>query len=83
MNEEVGQKIKIVIHSENFYPTFEACKILDIDTCEICKILNKEATQALLQQVDSRIFFTRYDSLTPYKPYCEEIILLEIQNNYL
>lgn len=72
------EKNKLVIHSENFCPTLEACKILGKDTREICKKINEEATQALLQQVDSRIVFRRnYNALRPYKPYCEEMIILE------
>lgn len=72
------QENKLVIHSENFCPTLEACKILGMDTREVCKKLNEEATQVLLQQIDSRLVFKRnYDALRPYKPYCEEMIILE------
>lgn len=72
------QKTKIVIHSKNFCPTLEACKILGLDTREVCKELNEEPTQALLQQLDPRLAFTRnYDALRPYEDYCEEMITLK------
>lgn len=72
------RKNKLVIHSKNFCPTLEACKILDLDTREICKKLNERATQALLQQLDPRLIFTRnYDALMPNKDYCEEMIILK------
>jgi tRNA(adenine34) deaminase len=72
------QENKLVIHSENFCPTLEACKILGMDTRDVCKKLNEEATQVLLQQIDSRLVFKRnYDAIRPYKPYCEEMIILE------
>lgn len=68
---------KLIIHSKNFCPTLEACKILNLDTRQVCRKLNEEPTQALLQQIDPRLRFTRnYDSLRPYKTYCEEMILL-------
>ena len=72
------QKNKLVIHSRNFCPTLEACKILGLDTREVCKKLNEEPTQALLQQLDPRLVFTRnYDALSPYEAYCEEMIILK------
>lgn len=72
------QRTKIVIHSKNFCPTLEACKILGLDTREVCKELNEEPTQALLQQFDPRLTFKRnYDAIRPYKDYCEEMIILK------
>ena len=72
------QRKKLVIHSNNFCPTLEACNILGLDTREICKQLNEEPTEALLQQLNPSLRFKRnYNSLRPFKPYCEEIILLE------
>ena len=69
---------KLVIHSKNFCPTLEACKILGMDTREVCKKINEEPTQAFLQQIDSRLMFTRnYDAIRPYKDYCEEKIILK------
>lgn len=69
------EKSKIVIRSQNFCPTLEACKILDKDTREVCKQLSEEPTQALLQMLHPDLRFSRnYDAIRPYKPYCEEII---------
>lgn len=72
------QKNKLVIHSKNFCPTLEACKILDLDTREVCKHLNEGPTQVLLQQLNPKISFKRnYNSLRPFKPYCEEMIIID------
>jgi tRNA(Arg) A34 adenosine deaminase TadA len=71
------QKNKLVIHSKNFCPTLEACKILGLDTRDVCEKLSEEATQTLLQQLNPNIRFERnYDRLRPNKSYCEEMILL-------
>lgn len=70
------QDNKLVIHSKNFCPTLEACKILGLDTRDVCRQLNEEPTQALLQQLHPNLRFKRnYDSLRPFKPYCEEMII--------
>ena len=72
------RKNKFVIHSKNFCPTLEACKILGLDTRDICRQLTEAPMQALLQQLDPRLRFTRnYNALRPYTPYCEEMILLD------
>lgn len=72
------QSNKLVIHSKNFCPTLEACKILDLDTRVICRQLNEEPTQALLRQLNPKLRFKRnYNSLRPYADYCEEMIILD------
>ncbi len=69
---------KLVVHSKNFCPTLEACKILGLDTRDICRQLTEAPTQVLLQQLDPRLRFTRnYEQLRPHTPYCEEMILLD------
>lgn len=69
---------EIVFHSMNFCPTLEACKILGLDTREVCKKLNEDATDKLVKQVDPRLKFSRnYEKLRPYAPYCEERISFE------
>ncbi len=71
------KKDSLVIHSKNFCPTLEACKILDLDTRVVCKQLNEGPTQELLQQLNPNLRFRRnYDCLRPYKPHCEEMIVL-------
>ena len=66
---------EIVFHSMNFCPTLEACRILDLDTRDICKKLNENSTDTLLKQIDRRLNFSRnYDKLRPYSKYCEELI---------
>jgi len=73
----VRQKNRLVIHSRNCCPTLEACKILGRDTREICRQLTEGPTQALLQQINPKLRFTRnYNALRPYTPYCEEMIIL-------
>jgi tRNA(Arg) A34 adenosine deaminase TadA len=69
---------KLVFHSMNFCPTLEACKILDLDTRNICKRYNEESTNMLIQQIDPRLRFKRnYNKIRPYTEYCEEMIVLE------
>jgi tRNA(adenine34) deaminase len=66
---------QIVFHSQNFCPTLEACKILELDTRDVCKQYNEASTEQLLKQIDPRLRFTRnYEKLRPYTPYCEELI---------
>lgn len=66
---------RIVFHSRNFCPTLEACKILGLDTRYVCKRLNENATELLLQQIDPHLRFSRnYEKLRPYSEYCEETI---------
>ena len=72
------QPDRLVIHSRNFCPTLEACKILNLDTRDICSRLNEGPTQKLLQQLHPKLRFKRnYNHLRPYQPHCEEMIILE------
>ncbi len=66
---------RIVFHSVNFCPTLEACRILGLDTRNVCRKLNENSTNVLLKQIDSRLNFSRnYNNLRPYSKYCEEMI---------
>jgi tRNA(adenine34) deaminase len=68
---------RIVFHSMNFCPTLEACKILDLDTRHVCKCINENSTNRLIQGIDKRLEFSRnYDKLRPNSDYCEEMITL-------
>ena len=72
------EKNLLILHSRNFCPTLEACKILNLDTRFVCRHLTEEPTTELLRQVDSRLRFTRnYEKLRPYWDYCEEKIEIE------
>ena len=72
------QEDRVVIHSKNFCPTLEACKILDLDTRVICKRLNEGPTQELLKQLNPKLRFERnYDRIRPVAPYCEEMIIMD------
>ncbi len=69
---------KVVFHSTNFCPTLEACKILKLDTREICKLYNEGSTDALMKQLDPKLRFTRnYEKIRPHSRYCEEMIEYE------
>jgi len=66
---------RIVFHSKNFCPTLEACKLLGLDTRKICKLMNEDATDAFLKEINPNLKFSRnYEKLRPYSEYCEEII---------
>lgn len=67
----------IVLHSKNFCPTLEACKILDLDTRFVCRHLTEKPTTDLLRKVHPKLRFSRnFDRLRPYTTYCEEMIFL-------
>ena len=68
---------RIVIHSRNFCPTLEACRILGLDTRRVCARLTEIPMDTLLKQVDPRLNFTRnYKAIRPHCAYCEESISL-------
>jgi hypothetical protein len=46
---------RIMFHSQNFCPTLEACQILGLDTRYVCKHLNDDATNRLIQLIDPRL----------------------------
>lgn len=69
---------RLVIHSKNFCPTLEACRILNLDTRFVCRHLTENPTTDLLRQVHPFLKFTRnYEKIRPYSDYCEEMILFE------
>lgn len=69
----------IVIHSKNFCPTFEACKILNMDTRFVCRHLTENPTTELLRQLHPKLRFCRnYEKLRPHADFCEEMIVLEV-----
>jgi tRNA(adenine34) deaminase len=69
---------RLVIRSQNFCPTLEACKILGLDTRRICARLTERPMDALLKQVDPHLTFSRnYDCIRPQAEYCEEVIRLD------
>ena len=69
---------KLVLHSRNFCPTLEACKILNLDTRFVCRHLTEKPTTDLLRRLHPKLRFARnYDKLRPHTPYCEEMIVLD------
>jgi tRNA(adenine34) deaminase len=69
---------RLVIHSKNFCPTLEACRILNLDTREICKQLTEKPMQALLGELHPHLQFKRnYEKIRPHASYCEEMIIQE------
>lgn len=69
---------RIVIHSRNFCPTLEACKILQLDTSIVCRHLTEKPMDELLRQLNPGLrFFRNYERLRPHSDYCEEVVALE------
>ena len=69
---------RLIFHSTNFCPTLEACKILDLDTRQICRVYNELSTDLLVKEIHPQLRFTRnYEKLRPHFAYCEEIIEFE------
>ena len=68
----------LFLHSTNFCPPLEACRILDIDTRFVCRYLTEKPTTDLLRQIHPKLRFARnYEKLRPHAAYCEEMILLD------
>jgi len=68
----------IILHSSNFCPTLEACKILALDTRFVCRHLTEKPATDMLRRVNPKLRFTRnYEKLRPYSSYCEEMIIWE------
>jgi tRNA(Arg) A34 adenosine deaminase TadA len=68
----------LILHSSNYCPTLEACKLLGLDTRFVCKHLTEKPTTDLVRQIHPKLRFTRnYERLRPHSDYCEEMIILE------
>jgi tRNA(Arg) A34 adenosine deaminase TadA len=68
---------RIVFHSVNFCPALEACRILGLDTAEVCRMHSEKATEGLIRMVNPNLDFSRnYGRLRPGSAFCEEIITL-------
>ena len=68
---------RLVIHSRNFCPTLEACKLLRLDTRVVCRAVTEKPTDVLVKHIDPRLTFSRnYEQLRPYADACEEIIAI-------
>ena len=70
-------KKRIVFHSQNFCPTLQACKILNLDTKKVCKEVFEIPTDRLVKKINTKLKFSRnYCKIRPYTNYCEESIEL-------
>lgn len=68
---------KIRIESHNFCPYLEACRMLELDTREVCQETGEQLFQALASRVHPRLKFSRnYDNIRPNNTFCEEFIEL-------
>ncbi len=68
---------RLVIHSRNFCPTLEACKLLRLDTRVVCRAVTERPADVLVKHIDPRLTFNRnYGRLRPYADACEEIIAI-------
>lgn len=67
----------LILYSANFCPYLEACKLLGMDTVEVCRDIGEQSIQALAQLVNPMIVFGRdYDHLRPNKDFCWEYFML-------
>ncbi len=76
-NVEIVEKneTKLVTRWHNFCPQLEACKILSLDTREICRRCYEKPVQIFLSQINPKLKFRRnYDRIRPHTDSCEEII---------
>lgn len=66
---------RIVYESFNFCPVLEACKIIGLDTREVCKRVYEKSTQIFIRKINPKLRFKRnYEKIRPYAKYCEETI---------
>jgi len=66
---------KLVTRWYNFCPQLEACKVLELDTREICGKCYEKPNQIFLRQINPKLRFRRnYMKIRPYADSCEEII---------
>lgn len=70
---------KISIDSYNPCPYLEACKTLELDTKNICKVILEPPINEMIKIINPNLRFTRnYDNIRPYnKDFCEEHIFLK------
>ena len=65
----------IIWNSGNPCPTLEACRLLNMDTRQVCRAAHEKSTQAFLSRLDPRLRFLRsYSEIRPFFPYCRESI---------
>ena len=68
---------RIVWRSRNPCPVIEACRVLGLDTREICKRVYERPAQALVSKINPELLFKRnYEKIRPHASYCEEMIEL-------
>ncbi len=68
---------RVIFHSKNFCPTLEACRLLDLDTRHVCRLMTEGPADALVKQLNGNLAFSRnYAKIRPYREYCEEIVTL-------
>jgi len=73
---------KIVYQSFNPCPILEACKVLSLDTREVCKKAYEKSVIDFLKVFNPRLTFKRnYAKIRPYAKYCEETIELDENEN--
>lgn len=64
---------RIEWESRNRCPLLEACGALGLDTRDICRPVNEEATQAFFSRLDPRLRFGRsYEVIRPHASHCRE-----------
>lgn len=66
---------KILYRPRNFCPILEACKVLDLDTREVCKKAYEGSQTKFLKAYNPKLTFKRnYSKIRPYSNFCEETI---------
>ncbi len=67
---------RIVWLSANPCPTLDACRILGLDTREVCRAVSERPVQTFLSRLDPRLRFVRdYEAIRPHGPHCRETIV--------
>jgi len=67
---------EIVWFSQNDCPTLEACRLLNLDTRQVCRSAYEKSTQAFVSCLDPQLRFLRsYQDIRPYANNCLERII--------
>ncbi len=72
---EMKNPLSLEIHSYNFCPYLEACRILHLKTTDICKKILEPPLQKMIKIISPNLHFGRdYNAIRPYHECCREFI---------
>ena len=72
---------RIVWLSADDCPTLDACRLLGLDTRQVCRAVSERPVQTFLSRLDPRLRFVRdYVAMRPHAPHCrEQIVRVDVE----